>query len=247
MNDKQVSAELVTFRRFAEACPIAIRDDSIVKRDPPEPDIACQFADSGEEVAFELVQIIDKDLARMTSTQFRDADSLRAAYRSASGELRRGLDERLGNALAYVAFVRGLSSRERQAAIPAILQELATLQLGYTGDWRPGTGTPLFGKVRGIRVSRGDFRGPAFDVEAAGAIGDPTVERVRAKWQKSYRTPRPIELLGYYELQPLLPEQLWLPQLKSFIEASWTTGPFRRVWLFDVGTSSISYSAVRPG
>ncbi len=247
MNVNQDSAELVTFRRFAEVCPIAIEEESIVKRQPPEPDISCQLAGSGETVAFELVQIIDEGWARLTSAQFRDGDSLRTEYDATTGILRRALDDRLANALVYVRFRRELSSRERRAAIPDILRELAKLPAAYVGDWKPDSGTPLFGKVRSIRVSRGDFQGPEFDVEAVSSIGDPTVDRVRAKWQKSYTTRHPIELLAYYELQPLAPEVFWLSRLTSFVEQNWTTAPFRRVWLFDVGARTIAYSAVRPG
>jgi hypothetical protein len=96
--------------------------------------------------------------------------------------------------------------------------------------------------VRTITISRGDFESPEFDVEAVGSIGDPTLDRVRGKWVKSYATRYPIELLAYYELQPQAPEALWLPRLSSFISDNWNASPFRKVWVFDIGSRSVSAS-----
>lgn len=243
---KQAFAELVTFRRFADVCPVAIDPVSIEKRDPPEPDIVCRFAESGEEVAFELVEIIDQDWARLTSGQFREAAALRAAYESASGGLRVALDSQLHNALVYVEFRPGLASQERKEAVPLILHELSSLPAHQTGIWRPGPGTLLATTLRSITISRGEFHGPQFDVEAVSFIGDPTVQRIRSKWRKSYSTSRPIELLAFYELQPLMPVDIWKSHLDSFVQVAWNSGPFRRVWLFDVSSESIPYRADRP-
>lgn len=243
---KQAFAELATFRRFADVCPVAIDPVSIEKTDPPEPDIVCRFAETGEEVAFELVEIIDQDWARLTSDQFREAAALRAAYESASGGLRFALDNQLPNALVHVAFLPGLASQERKGAVPLILHELSSLPADQTGIWRPGAGTSLATTVRSITISRGEFHGPQFDVEAVSSIGDPTVERIRSKWQKSYATSRPIELLAFYELQPLIPGEIWKSRLDSFVRMAWSSGPIRRVWLFDVGSKSIPYRADRP-
>ncbi len=246
LTDAQSRSEIITFKRFAEICPLNIVRESIDKREPPEPDIVCRLGGSEELVAFELVEILDEGWARLTSSQFGDADRLREAYGASTGEFRKALDRRLNNALVYVAFERAVSSRDRRASLPAILEELSRIEGDFTGEWRPRRGTALFDKVRIVGISRGGFEGPEFDVEAVGSIGDPTVERVQAKWQKSYRTACPIELLAYYELQPTLPDEMWLPHLTAFLEANWTTAPFRRIWLFDVGGKTIPYSGARP-
>jgi hypothetical protein len=99
--------------------------------------------------------------------------------------------------------------------------------------------------LRGFTISRGSFGGPEFDVSAVSSIGEPTVDRIRTKYQRKYVTTRPVELLAFYELQPLAPKALWHPRLESFVEASWSTAPFRRVWLFDVGSRNIAYWADR--
>lgn len=243
MNDTQTQSELHIFTNFAEVCPLRIVRSSISKRNPPEPDILCNLAETNEHVAFELVEIIDNDWARLTSGQFREGDALREAYRTGSQDLRRELNQRLGNALVYVSFVPEVQARQRRAAVPEILQRLSTMAPDFVGQWRPAHHGTLDGVVRFITITRGDFPGPEFDVEAVGAIGDPTLERIRAKWSKPYSTRYPIELLAYFELQPLAPEALWRYPLESFLTTSWESSPFRRLWVFDVASRTIPYSA----
>ena len=244
MATQQELAELATFRRFAEVCPLAIDVESIENRLPPEPDIMCRLS-SGEEIAFELVEIIDQEWARLTSGMFRDRKALRAAFDAASGEFRAALDARLHNALVYVEFTNDATSSQRRGAVPAILHQLTDLPIDFEGRWRPPAGTQLADVLRGFTISRGSFGGPEFDVSAASSIGEPTVDRIRTKYRRTYATTRPIELLAFYELQPLAPKALWHRRLESFVEASWSTAPFRRVWLFDVGSRIITYWADR--
>jgi hypothetical protein len=216
MKDSQKKSELAILRVFAEICPLSILPASIGNRDPPEPDVVCAIGNGEEQVAFELVEIIDDGWASLTSGQFRDTTSLRQAYRSSTGDQRIALDERLGNALVYVSFCAGITAKRRRAAVSEILHYLSTIAPDFSGDWKPPVGSALHDTVRAIRTSRGDFPGPEFDVEAVAAISDPTVDTIRAKWAKTYSSPHPIELLAYYELQPQAPEVLWLPALESF-------------------------------
>jgi hypothetical protein len=76
VNDSQTRSELAIFRNFAEVCPLNIIRESISKRNPPEHDVLCKLAEGDEEIAFELVEIIDEDWASLTSGQFREAKSL---------------------------------------------------------------------------------------------------------------------------------------------------------------------------
>ena len=84
---------------------------------------------------------------------------------------------------------------------------------------------------------------PEFDVEAVASIGDPTVGCIRAKCQKSYDTPYPIELLAYYELQPQAPATFWRPRLESFVTGNSSDGLFRRIWVYDIGAKAIAYES----
>lgn len=237
--------ELATFRRFAGVCPVIIQSESISKRQPPEPDIACTLRQTGEEVAFELVQIVDEGLARSSSHQTLDMESFRNAYRG-DAELQAALDERFGDACISIAFVPGLASRHRRSSIQMVLRELATMDSAYVGEWRPPHGSPLCDIVWYILIRRGQFQGPDFYVPADTSIGDPTVARVKTKWHKVYRTQRPIELLAYYCVQPVGPEAWWLSSLRDFLGANWATGPFRRIWVFDSWEQTILYHEERP-
>jgi hypothetical protein len=201
---------------------------------------------SGEEIAFELVEIIDQEWARLTSGMFSDRNSFRTAFDAATGGFRADLDARLHNALVYVEFTNDATSSQRRGAVPAILHQLTDLQIEFEGRWRPPAGHQLTGILRSVTISRGSFNGPEFDVSAVSSIGEPTVDRIRTKYHRTYVTTRPVELLAFYELQPLAPAALWHSRLNSFVEASWSTAPFRRVWLFDVGSRIITYRADRP-
>jgi hypothetical protein len=244
MRSTQTSAELATFRLFAAVCPLGIDLGSIEPRRPPEPDVACRLA-SGEDVAFELVEIIDRNWARLTSRMLVEREALRAMFDEATGDFRAALHATLHNALVYIEFENGARSRERSGAIPTILTALASMPTEYEGRWRPSADNPMRGVVRSISVSRGPWPGPEFDVAAVSSIGDPTAERIRAKCQKTYVTTRPVELLAFYELQPMTPQELWPAWIASLTETTWAA-PFRRLWFFDVGSKAIPYSVGRP-
>ena len=103
MKHHQRNEELRAFRGFAEVAPDGIEIDSIVSRDPPEPDIACVMRGVGES-AFELVEIVDKKIARLFKNQFQGMDAFRDAHTSSDLTLKQALDQTFGNALLNVAF-----------------------------------------------------------------------------------------------------------------------------------------------
>jgi hypothetical protein len=61
--------EVDIFKRFAYVCPLEIVPESIEKQPPPNP-------------TFELVEIIDQDLARTIASQWRLGQELRDAYQA---------------------------------------------------------------------------------------------------------------------------------------------------------------------
>ena len=68
---------------------------------------------------------------------------------------------------------------------------------------------------------------------------------IQGKWIKKYETHRPIELLAYYSRHPTIPEAFWLGPVQSFVDANWTTSPFRKVWIFDPGSERILFAVSR--
>ena len=59
--------ERKVFREVAAVAGLQIKPKSLRSRRHPEPDIACTLR-SGERIAFELVELVDPDIARIEST-----------------------------------------------------------------------------------------------------------------------------------------------------------------------------------
>jgi hypothetical protein len=229
VRSEQAQSELRVFNAFASAAGLQVRAGTVRTTLPPEPDIVCELVDSGP-VAFELVEILDADLARLVNDQVRLQDALRDA---ATGYDR--LVNRFSDALIYVRFVRGTPVRQRERAIPRFLEFLGTLPENCKGDVNIPHTLELQQTVRSIRVSRGDFGpGPHFQVEAGSFIADPVLQRIAGKFAKRYQTDRPVELLAFYELHPSRPQEMWIPDVGSYISANLRSSPFSRVWIFDV-------------
>lgn len=75
----KADAELAVFREFCSACPLKIDVKSAVKREPPEPDIACEIDGEGS-VRFELVEICDSTVARaLSKPEFLDGAYIRTS------------------------------------------------------------------------------------------------------------------------------------------------------------------------
>ena len=171
----------------------------------------------------------------------RERGALQQAYTAAESELRSELDRRLGDALVYVAFKPDLTARQRRSAVSLIVGALSAIEPGFVGDWAPSSGDALDSLLRMISITRGDFAGPEFDIEAVGSIGEPTLDRIRAKSRKAYTTPHPIELVAVLMNCNLSHRRtLWLPGLQSFLRTEDVTWPFRHLWVFDVGSNAIA-------
>ncbi len=232
------SREIIIFSRFAPVCGLRIRPDSIKRCQPPEPDILCTIEGEGP-VAFEMVEIIDEDLARRTYGQIKFQGLFEQAYEDLPPDNHASFKKKFHNALIYVGFCSTASSRIRGNAIPLILDLLARTDNEFIGTLTPSRKSPLYEAVKEINVSRGKFIGPCFDVEAVGSFADPAIERISTKFKKNYRTLYPAELLAYYELQPVLPKSTWLPRVQEYVRQNLQDSLFRRVWIFDIGTEAV--------
>jgi len=227
--------EVDIFKRFITVCPLEIVPESIEKRQPPEPDIRCKTRQS-EALAFELVEIIDQDLARKISNQWSLGRELRAAYEALPEADAHEIRARLGNAAVMVELVENVSIRARRAAIGTILEALKKVPPAFEGamDLRAGI-------LERVYVVRGSFVGPSFDIDAGGSVGDPTVARIQGKFEKAYKIDVPLELLAHFELHPMFPDDVWLPKVRDLASRALATSPFRRIWIFDGGRGSIRF------
>lgn len=243
--DRHGSRERKIFLRFATVCGLAVQPDSIEKRKPPEPDILCKIEEEGS-VAFEMVELIDPGLAQRTYGQIKCQQLFDDAYRSLPIDQQTQLEKHVGNALVHVAFRSNTSSRAQEDSLPLVLSWLQELEPSFVGTSSPAAQSSIGKVVRKITVSRGDFIGPCFDIEAAGPFAEPSLERIRQKFAKAYSSDFPVELLAYYELQPVLPDALWVPQLHTFINQHLGDSQFRRVWVYDIQSNEIKRVWGRP-
>ncbi len=237
----QEKMELTIFSQFASTCSLPIVTSLIEKRMPPEPDILCEVEGQGP-VAFEMVQLIDESLAHRTFDQIKLMQAMRAYYECLPAMEKSKIQEKFGNALVHCSFENRSSFKSRNKAISVVMNHLQGMPTGFAGqeDVRGGNGHDSV--VTRVTIQRGNFTGPCFDVDSGGSFSDPTLNAIRQKMEeKSYSTSAPIELLGYYELQPVLDDTVWLPEFSAYVRQKLEQSLFRRVWIFDAIGQTVKF------
>ncbi|MDY7094986.1 MAG: hypothetical protein SX243_18590 [Acidobacteriota bacterium] len=224
--------ELRVFERFSEYCPLRIDPTSIEKREPPRPDIYCRTED-GKELAFELVEVVDRDLATATSQQLRLERLLLDAV-AGDSHFRANFDD----ALISVVFDRSSSMQRRRNAAAAVVEYLKQLRGRPEGKLELAR-TALSTEITRLEVVRGDSPGPSFYVEAVTSFSDPTLKTINSKLQRDYSTPADLHLLGYFELQPMDVGTEWRPGYLRLVRQALSGSQFRSVWLFELNSGRI--------
>jgi len=224
VKNKSTKNEIRIFKKFAKLCRYSINPNSIKKKDPPEPDISCSLSD-GSILAFELVEIIDKNYARVFYAPFRLKEALKQ-----QSQKRKQFEVNFNNALIDVAFNEKNSFRRKMNSVPRILNYLLTLDKTAKGIFKPQN---LIKIVKDISIRRG-FTGPKFHVVHSGAyIYDPCKEKIKSKFfEKNYKISSRTELLAYYDLQPFLPENNLFHECQKFIIEHIKKSVFQRVWIY---------------
>lgn len=238
MNRKAAERELRVFRNFAEQCPLGIVPESIESANPPAPDILCTTK-SGERIAFELVELIDQDYARGLDVLFKTLKMLSELPQRLPEDLRERLIKQLGGG-AFISFdfVASLPLRDREnAAVDALRwlldrREAIEDHNDVDGDLRSRV------SIVHVRPWKWELR---FDSSSFSRLEDPTIERLQAKFGKTYRSEYPIELLMYTEIDLIMPDDVWRPTVEPFIHSNIDRSPFRRVWLYKGGAASIAF------
>jgi len=243
--DQQASHELAIFNTFLACEGAPHSTGSVEGRRPPEPDIRYQI--DGQSVAFELVELVDEKWAQHFNDLVRIQNYLGEMYQRAESPTKDTMAQRLSNGLIYVRFIRDTGRRQREKSIDQLFELLAELPANFTGDHKLSKDSSLGAIIGSVKVSRGDWAGPLFQVEGGLSISDPTLSAVQGKWTKKYSTDVPIELLAYYDVHPTTPESFWKGKLKEFLAANWPDSPFRKVWVCDPAAKAIIFSAEKPG
>ena len=233
MAENQDQAELRVFRLFAKAARLDIPPESIQKRPPPEPDIQCEVLDHGCTY-FELVEIVDPQLARAESNQLTFQQRL-----SAAAQDRRLAN--LGNGLVYVSFARATTLAQKNNALNGLMELLHQVPADFRGD--VALDGELSALVQRVRIKRGGFVGPLFQVDGATFVTDPAIERIESKFCKNYLTTGRLELLAFYECHPTYRAEFELPAIEECVRERLPSSPFSRVWIFDAQNGVVLYSS----
>jgi len=239
MVDRHEKREITIFNAFATVSSLQIIINSIKKNAPPEPDIQCEVKGLGF-LSFELVEIIDRNYANLHGKSYSTRKKLREYYSSLPQNTKDKFDKLYSNGMIFPHFENHSTLRQRIKLFPKIFDCLLSLDPQFDGD--ACQDVPEFkGKLKGINVSRGIFRGPIFDQPFAGSIGDPTIKRLNSKFQKKYQKNNTLHLLAHIDLNPMFPDDVWLNGTKDFVRKSLETSQFERVWSFDFQKSAIKF------
>jgi len=234
----QGKREVQIVKKFAAICPYKINLNSINKKDPPEPDILCKL-ENGLELSFELVECLDNLIAKTPSDQV----SLKYLLDDEKNKLplckRMRFKRKYKNALIYIAFNKKYSLMRRKRSIPYLVNFLLNLDENQIKkDEIELNGCP---EIKWFSIRRGVYVGPMFRVGGFTPFGEPTLRKIKGKFNKKYPTKNKIDLLAYYALQPEIPKNHWLSDTEDYVKDNITNSPFNRVWIYSFTKNKILF------
>ena len=117
---QKTDQEIEVFKSFAKVSPYQIVEDSIVHRDPPEPDILCNTV-VDKKIAFELVECVFEDIA----SSFSDSISLTKLFNNSLEKLsntqKKQVEENFRNARISIVFRNNVSKKRKKGATEKFL------------------------------------------------------------------------------------------------------------------------------
>lgn len=232
----QSQIELSVFKNFVSASGLPILAKSIEKRDPPEPDILCEIVGDGL-VAFELVELLESDFAESKNLFINTEVSLRKYYKNLPENDKAKFINKYNNATLYYSFYEKLNLRKRDKLFGQIFDHLLKLDDGFIG--RNLNDKSIKG-LKYIKIKRGNYNGPSFQVEHSGTFSNPIIEIIKKKTKKNYITNHTIELIVYIDQGCMLSDydyNCYFNELNTLIENS----HFRRIWIHDNNRIQILY------
>ena len=234
MKNKSTKKEIKVFKKFAKLCSYSINLNSIIKKEPPEPDISCSLSD-GSIIAFELVEIIDEDYARSRYDSLRLEETFKDMLKK-QPQKRKQFELNFNNAITKVIFNKKISFRRKKNSVPIIIDYLLTLDKTAEGKFSPKD-------LNKVLIDRGKFKvRPKIEVDRSAWINDPCKENILKKFKKNYKINSRTELLAYYELQPkLLENYQLLDKVKKPIIEHIKESVFQRVWIYSVIENEILF------
>lgn len=206
------------------------------KKDPPKPDIFFDNPLDGP-TSYELVEILEQGFAHRLSKQLSFAEILHSAYEQSPHF--ENLSAVFHNALIHFKFNEQVSKGRVNQLLPDIFKELLHLSKEFEGDVNHFQNSRLSKFIQYIWIRRGGFVGPCFDVANVSWIGEPTAETLQSKFQKTYQTKYPMELVAYILGNPMFPDDVFLAEARDFLQQQ-VSSHFRRVWILDLQNRRIA-------
>jgi hypothetical protein len=239
---QHVNRELGVFVKFVEISSLDIDLGSVRKLDPPSPDIFCRTT-SSEALAFELTELFDNNCAHGMSRHFEGKKLLEKLYDNLPSDKRKQFYALYHDADLQFGFNPKTTHNILKQTIPLAFDELLNQPQHLQDEITIFNNQKLCTVLRFIRVNRG-VQGPLFDVESYIRIGDPTVERLRGKFEKKYESSCPIELLAYIDGNLKFPDNVWKPDVVQFLERCSGYGQFRKIWIVDVYAKIVHFAVM---
>jgi hypothetical protein len=224
------------FRLFATKTGL-LPDGAFESRKPDEPDILYTSL-TGVNLAFELVEILDRDYSSSLGRHLDIKDACLEHLHSLPSETRAAFEQEFSNADIFLSFKPNISVRRCKNTLPRIFTALLQLPPGTTGSIF--TGECGFEAVLGDAfINRGHFNGPLFDTSSVTWVGDPTVETIASKMNKSYTPRGELNLLAYIDGNPMYPDDVWLPDLDDYLDSLDSSCQFKHIYVFQCSTKAI--------
>lgn len=224
-------------KKFLHSAGIKIQPNGILSLRPPSPDVLCKLVE-GNDIAFELTETVDPNRVRKIKLSNNMRIEMRTYFKNMASSEQKRLQKIFGNANLCFNFDDATSKSSFRQLLPSIFQFLLNCSSDMNGNIKRKL---LPNGIKGILITRSEFKGPMFNTSGALYWADKTVERIRDKFQKQYKCDCPIELLIHSWTHSLPPDTLWLYDVQELVTQEMTQSPFQRIWVFDYITSKIKY------
>lgn len=206
---------------------------------PPFPDIFC-IDNNDNPISIELVQIIEQNFARKFGSQIKTKKEIDAFYSSLSRDEKELIRGRLYNAFIAFEFNDEATLRQRKKMLPELFNVLKNITTSFEGELK--LSDPTFRNICEIlTISRGRFTGPLFDINLGGFVEDPVIKSIEGKLKKTYQKDSPMHLLAYIDLNPMFPQDIWLPKIRDYLKNNKFINQFDKIWIFDLHEKEIKY------
>jgi hypothetical protein len=224
MMDKKKKHELSLFKRFAKVSALRIIPESIEQPLEPEPDILCEILGEGR-IAFELTRIDDEAfLAIMTVGGSKQEKQFKE-------EIAKDLKTREHFRGAHISPDKPITGRKI----------VATLRSA------PHDGEHLYLRAKNIDIERTRAsHDPRLCHDMVEVVLDPLTRiqrKIKNVQQGITRTPHPIEILAYFDIQRTT-EEIWQDRsrrLQAGLPALLSVPQVKRVWIYHNLDNKVMY------